>query len=142
MLCCCQELADPHHQQVHGLHWLLIATLTSQLLFLSAGLVWCPSDDDIDQLLKELNIAPAAAAAAGSGSSGRPGGSGAGVSGSQPALLGIDPKKIRGDEELRRIFGAGVIEAVDRMEGELMYGGAVWCGDGSCKGAVCCVGRV
>jgi hypothetical protein len=80
----------------------------------------CSSDDDIDQLLKELDIAPGAAAAAGSGSSGRPGSSGTGAAGSQPALLGIDPKKIRGDEELRRIFGAGVIEAVDRMEGELL----------------------
>eukprot|EP00775_Hariotina_reticulata_P003344 gene3344-3620_t len=28
-----------------------------------------------------------------------------------------DDQKIRGDDELRRIFGAGVIEAVDRMEG-------------------------
>ena len=64
-------------------------------------------------------MAPAAAAAgagaSSSSSSGRPGGTG---SLGQPPLLGVDPKKIRGDEELRRIFGAGVIEAVDRMEGE------------------------
>jgi len=42
----------------------------------------------------------------------------------RPPLLGIDPKRIRGDEELRRIFGAGVIEAVDRMEGESCR---AWC---------------
>jgi hypothetical protein len=74
-------------------------------------------------------MAPAAAAAgaaarAGASSSsnaGRPGGSVGALT--QPPLLGVDPKKIRGDEELRRIFGAGVIEAVDRMEGECLMRG-------------------
>jgi hypothetical protein len=75
--------------------------------------------------------AAAAAAAAGGRSAaaagGRGGGSGSSAaaggssSSSRPPLLGIDPKKIRGDEELRRIFGAGVIEAVDRMEGESLH---------------------
>jgi hypothetical protein len=73
-------------------------------------------EDDIDSLLKELNMAPTAAAAA-AAAAGSCRVSAGGVS-NQPPLLGIDSKKIRGDEELRRIFGAGVIEAVDRMEGE------------------------
>lgn len=35
---------------------------------------------------------------------------------SEPPLLAIDPKKLRGDEELRRIFGSAVIDAVDRQD--------------------------
>lgn len=90
------------------------------------------AEDDIDSLLKELNMAPAAAAGAPASGS-RPGS--AGVPLNQPPLLGIDSKKIRGDEELRRIFGAGVIEAVDRMEGERGLHDAVQGGGGGCVGA-------
>lgn len=77
------------------------------------------ADDDIDKLLKELNMAPATRAgqSTATGSSSRGNNSNGGSNVARPPLLGIDPKRIRGDEELRRIFGAGVIEAVDRMEG-------------------------
>lgn len=89
--------------------------------FLVSYLAIVVAEDDIDELLKELNMAPAAAgAAAGTGAAGAAAGGHSGSAGGVPnklPLLGIDPKKIRGDEELRRIFGAGVIEAVDRMEG-------------------------
>jgi hypothetical protein len=72
--------------------------------------------DDIDQLLQELNMMPHpvdAASPQAAGSSSKP----VNPANKLPPLLGIDIKRIRGDDELRRIFGAGVIEAVDRMEG-------------------------
>lgn len=33
-----------------------------------------------------------------------------------PPLLGVDPRQLRGEDELRRIFGVGVVEAVERQE--------------------------
>ncbi|GBF99710.1 hypothetical protein Rsub_12422 [Raphidocelis subcapitata] len=86
--------------------------------------------DDIDAILRELDLQPAggsAAAGAGGGAGGRRGGkaAGGGGGGGGAALLGVDVKRLRGEDELRRIFGAGVIEAVDRAEAaEAGRGGA------------------
>jgi hypothetical protein len=70
-------------------------------------------DEDIDAILQELKITPAEGAAARGAATAR------GSGGAQPAsaaLLGVDVRRLRGEDELRRIFGAGVIEAVDRQD--------------------------
>ncbi|KIZ00582.1 hypothetical protein MNEG_7378, partial [Monoraphidium neglectum] len=67
----------------------------------------------IDAILQELKITPAEGAAARGAATAR------GSGGAQPAsaaLLGVDVRRLRGEDELRRIFGAGVIEAVDRQD--------------------------
>jgi hypothetical protein len=65
-------------------------------------------DEDIDAILKELNLTPAANPTTSTRSSQ--------AAAAASPLLGVDTRKLRGDEELRRIFGAGVIEAVERQE--------------------------
>uniref|UniRef100_A0A383V684 Transcription factor 25 n=1 Tax=Tetradesmus obliquus TaxID=3088 RepID=A0A383V684_TETOB len=78
-------------------------------------------EEDIDALLQQLNMAPAAAAAA---AAQQPASTAAGASSSSSSsaakqllpLLGVDPRRIRGDAELRRMFGAGVVHAVDREQ--------------------------
>ena len=76
------------------------------------------NDEDIDAILKELNLTPAANTATTTSSS-----KAASAVAASP-LLGVDTKKLRGDEELRRIFGAGVIEAVERQEAAESSSGA------------------
>ncbi|KXZ51917.1 hypothetical protein GPECTOR_11g44 [Gonium pectorale] len=89
-------------------------------------------EEDIDAILRELNITTtagaAASAAAGGGGAGPSGGdaggagpstSGAGggvAAAAGPSVLCVDMKGLRGDEELRRIFGSDVVAAVDRQD--------------------------
>lgn len=70
-------------------------------------------DDDIDEVLKQLNIQP-------SPSNGPP--AGGALSAAPTPLLGVDLKKLRGDEELRRLFGSHVIDSVDREEEQQVAG--------------------
>lgn len=63
-------------------------------------------EDDIDQLLASLNIAqPSAPEASTSGRSTAK----ACIEG--PALLGVNPAKLKADDEMRRIFGSKVVDA-------------------------------
>lgn len=71
-------------------------------------------EEDIDAILQELDMKTAAGGTAGSAPAAGKGGR-RGTEGT-PALLGVDVRRLRGDDELRRIFGAGVIEAVDRQD--------------------------
>ncbi|KAI8475009.1 MAG: transcriptional repressor TCF25-domain-containing protein [Monoraphidium minutum] len=95
-------------------------------------------DEDIDAILQELDIQPGGGGgggggggdggggggAAGGGKGAKRGGGGGGGGGpASAALLGVDVRRLRGDEELRRIFGAGVIEAVDRQDAAEAGGG-------------------
>jgi hypothetical protein len=91
-------------------------------------------EEDIDAILQALDIKPAAEADTAASSGGRKGGGGAAAAsaaaaaaGSGAALLGVDVKRLRGDDELRRIFGAAVIEAVDREDAAESSG---WAGGG------------
>eukprot|EP00879_Flechtneria_rotunda_P027791 GHRR01029790.1.p1 GENE.GHRR01029790.1~~GHRR01029790.1.p1 ORF type:complete len:676 (+),score=286.92 GHRR01029790.1:138-2165(+) len=80
------------------------------------------ADNDLDKILQELTMQQASGSDTvtnNQGSQQQSSGQAARVHCSRklPPLLGIDPKRIRGDAELRRMFGAGVVEAVDRMDG-------------------------
>ncbi|GLC35077.1 hypothetical protein PLESTM_000276900 [Pleodorina starrii] len=83
-------------------------------------------EEDIEAIVRELNLttvgATAASSVAGSGSS-----SGAAVAAkgavgavagapASASVLCVDVKGLRGDEELRRIFGSDVVAAVDRQD--------------------------
>ncbi|KAG2488363.1 hypothetical protein HYH03_013053 [Edaphochlamys debaryana] len=77
-------------------------------------------EEDIDAILKELNITTgrgtgAGPSASGSGAGAAAAGSAAGPSGAA-SVLSVDVKGLRGDEELRRIFGSDVVAAVDRAD--------------------------
>uniref|UniRef100_A0A7S3QSV4 Transcription factor 25 n=1 Tax=Dunaliella tertiolecta TaxID=3047 RepID=A0A7S3QSV4_DUNTE len=69
-------------------------------------------EDEIDILLKELSVADGAKAAQAAPSAGN-------ISATRPKsleVLSVDTRALRGDDELRRIFGASVIASVDREE--------------------------
>ena len=68
-----------------------------------------PAEEDIDQLLASLNISQAAATAETS-TSGRSNVVSKGISNGL-ALLGVNPAKLRADDEMRRIFGSKVVDA-------------------------------
>ena len=67
------------------------------------------AEDDIDQLLASLNITQAAAAPEAS-TSGRSDVASKSTSNGL-ALLGVNPAKLRADDEMRRIFGSKVVDA-------------------------------
>ncbi|KAG1672378.1 hypothetical protein FOA52_010996 [Chlamydomonas sp. UWO 241] len=74
--------------------------------------------ESIDRLVKELNLATVGTSgASGSGQGGSGNGSGGAQQGTRPgSLLAVDVRGLRGDDELRRIFGADIVESVDRQE--------------------------
>lgn len=68
-------------------------------------------EDDIDQLLASLNITQTAAPEA--STSGR---STVPAKGTATVLLGVNPAKLKADDEMRRIFGSRVVDAEARSE--------------------------
>ncbi len=69
------------------------------------------AEDDIDQLLASLNIPQTVHSAA--STSGR---SSAKPINEGTALLGVNPAKLKADDEMRRIFGSKVVDAEARSE--------------------------
>ena len=69
------------------------------------------AEDDIDQLLASLNITQTVHSAA--STSGR---SSATPIKEGSALLGVNPAKLKADDEMRRIFGSKVVDAEARNE--------------------------
>ncbi|KAL6754257.1 transcriptional repressor TCF25-domain-containing protein [Haematococcus lacustris] len=62
--------------------------------------------DDIDKLVAELNLTTVGASPTAEPPPCSP----------AAELLGVDPRALRGDDELRRIFGSSVVQAVNREE--------------------------
>mmetsp|Transcript_19161 Transcript_19161/g.41385 ORF Transcript_19161/g.41385 Transcript_19161/m.41385 type:complete len:710 (+) Transcript_19161:50-2179(+) len=62
--------------------------------------------DDIDRLVQELNLKTVGAMADSKGH----------AKAAAAPLLGVDLRGLRGDDELRRIFGADVVQSVDRED--------------------------
>ncbi|GIL60027.1 hypothetical protein Vafri_14657 [Volvox africanus] len=81
-------------------------------------------EEDIEAIVRELNLTTVGSNAAGGSTSGAivagsPAGAaaaGSGAATSAASVLCVDVKGLRGDEELRRIFGSDVVAAVDRED--------------------------
>ena len=69
------------------------------------------ADEDIDQLLASLNITQAATPEA--STSGR---TTTKSRTDEPVLLGVNPSKLKADDEIRRIFGSKVVDAEARND--------------------------
>lgn len=69
------------------------------------------ADEDIDQLLASLNITQAATPEA--STSGR---TTTKSRTDEPVLLGVNPSKLKADDEMRRIFGSKVVDAGARND--------------------------
>ena len=69
------------------------------------------ADEDIDQLLASLNITQAASPEA--STSGR---TTTKSRTDEPVLLGVNPSKLKADDEMRRIFGSKVVDAEARND--------------------------
>ncbi|GLI70702.1 hypothetical protein VaNZ11_015646 [Volvox africanus] len=77
-------------------------------------------EEDIEAIVRELNLTTVGSSAAGGSTSGAivagAAGAGSGAATSAASVLCVDVKGLRGDEELRRIFGSDVVAAVDRED--------------------------
>ena len=69
------------------------------------------AEEDIDQLLASLNITQSAAPEA--STSGR---TTTKSKADEPSLLGVNPAKLKADDEMRRIFGSKVVDAEARND--------------------------
>ena len=69
------------------------------------------ANEDIDQLLASLNITQAAVPEA--STSGR---TNTKTRTDEPVLLGVNPSKLKADDEMRRIFGSKVVDAEARSD--------------------------
>ncbi len=83
--------------------------------------------DEIDQILADLDLKAAAPSTARGG----PAAPSTSSATQQRPLLAADPRLLRADDELRKIFGSRVVDAEDRSPADAGAAGRGW----ACKGA-------
>ena len=76
------------------------------------------ADEDIDQLLASLNITQTAVPEA--STSGR---TTSNAKADAPVLLGVNPSKLKADDEMRKIFGSKVVDAEAKAKQQALPGG-------------------